>query len=40
VEKDELGFIKTDQKFETNIPGLFAVGDLRSKGVRQIATAV
>ncbi|MEW6594299.1 MAG: thioredoxin-disulfide reductase [Thermodesulfobacteriota bacterium] len=33
------GFVVTDEKCETNIPGLFAVGDLREKYVKQIVTA-
>lgn len=36
---DETGFVITDENMETKIPGLFAVGDVRSKHVRQIATA-
>jgi len=30
------GYIVTDEKCETNIPGIFAVGDLREKYARQI----
>jgi thioredoxin reductase (NADPH) len=37
---DELGFIFTDVDMGTSIPGLFAAGDVRSKSVRQISTAV
>jgi len=33
------GFVLTDEKCETNIPGIFAVGDLRQKYVKQIITA-
>ncbi|HSR36407.1 MAG TPA: thioredoxin-disulfide reductase [Desulfurivibrionaceae bacterium] len=33
------GFVITDEKCETNIPGLFAIGDLREKYVKQIVTA-
>ena len=33
------GFILTDDTMETNIPGIFAVGDLRHKTVLQIVTA-
>jgi len=40
VKRDEGGFILTDQRMETSIPGVFAVGDLRSQYVRQITTAV
>ncbi|SHN61075.1 thioredoxin-disulfide reductase [Desulfovibrio litoralis] len=40
IEVDSQGFIKTDQEMLTNIPGIFAAGDIRSKNCRQIATAV
>lgn len=39
VEKDEGGFIITDQKMETNVPGLFVAGDCRSQLIRQITNA-
>lgn len=34
------GFITTNEKMETNIPGVFAVGDVRNKFLKQVATAV
>lgn len=37
---DEEGWIITNEKMETAIPGLFAVGDVRQTPLRQIATAV
>lgn len=40
LPKDEAGYIKTNDKMETIIPGLFAAGDVRSKPFRQIVTAV
>jgi thioredoxin reductase (NADPH) len=40
VELDDNGFVVTDNKMETSVPGVFAVGDMRSKLFRQIATAV
>ncbi len=40
VEQDENGFVYTDEKMETSVPGLFAAGDIRSKPWRQISTAV
>ena len=40
VKKDAMGFIITDNDMRTNIPGLFAAGDIRDKICRQIATAV
>jgi len=36
----ENGFIITDETMATNIPGVFAAGDVREKSVRQITTAV
>ena len=40
IKKDAMGFIITDNDMRTNIPGLFAAGDIRAKICRQIATAV
>jgi len=40
VDLDEEGHILTDSEMATNHPGIFAVGDVRSKTVRQIANAV
>ena len=40
INKDAQGFIITDNDMRTNIPGLFAAGDIRAKICRQIATAV
>lgn len=37
---DEHGFIHTDVEMRTNIPGVFAAGDIRSKLCRQVVTAV
>lgn len=34
------GYVVTDEKCETNIPGIFAIGDLREKYARQIVLAV
>jgi thioredoxin reductase (NADPH) len=36
---DEAGYIITDEKMQTNIPGVFAAGDIRSKLLRQVITA-
>lgn len=33
------GYIPTNEKMETNVPGVFAVGDIRVKDVRQVVTA-
>jgi len=40
VELDAQGLIKTDIKLQTNIPGIFASGDVRSGATMQIASAV
>jgi len=37
---DEDGWINTNDHMETKVPGIFAVGDVRKKDLRQIATAV
>ena len=37
---DSSGYIKTDELMETKIQGIYAIGDVRSKTIRQIATAV
>lgn len=34
------GYIKINEKMETNIPGVFAAGDIRVNPIKQIATAV
>ncbi len=40
VELDEQGLVKTDQHLSTNIPGIYASGDVRSGATMQIASAV
>jgi thioredoxin reductase (NADPH) len=40
VEKDENGFIKTDQLMQTSMKGVFAAGDCRITPLLQVATAV
>lgn len=40
VEMTPQGFIPTNENMETNIPGVYAIGDLRVKELRQIVTAV
>lgn len=40
LELDELGLIKTNERLETSIPGVFAAGDVRSGATMQIASAV
>jgi thioredoxin reductase (NADPH) len=39
VEVDEFGFIKSDLKLMTNVPGIFVAGDVRSGATLQIASA-
>jgi len=39
-EHDPLGFLTTDRDMQTSIPGIYAVGDVRSQLTRQITTAV
>ncbi len=34
------GYVVTDSDMQTSVPGVYAVGDLREKSVRQITTAV
>lgn len=40
VEMDERGFIITDSRCATSMPGIFAAGDVRAKELRQVSTAV
>jgi len=40
LEFSKYGYIVTDENMETNIPGVYAAGDVRDKKYRQIATAV
>ncbi|MBI4966134.1 MAG: thioredoxin-disulfide reductase [Desulfomonile tiedjei] len=40
VETDDRGFIVTDRNMVSSRPGVFAAGDVRSKNLRQISTAV
>lgn len=40
VACDELGFVLTDEKLQTNVPGIFAAGDVRHGATMQIASAV
>jgi thioredoxin reductase (NADPH) len=40
VELDPIGMIKTTEDLETNLPGVFAAGDVREGSTMQIASAV
>lgn len=39
IDLDENGFILTDENMKTNIDGVFAVGDIKKKKLRQLVTA-
>ena len=39
VNKDEYGYIITDSEMKTNSDGVYAIGDIRAKSLRQIVTA-
>ena len=39
VELDAAGYVVADETTRTNLPGVFAVGDLRQKPLRQVVTA-
>ena len=36
---NENGYIETNEQMETNVPGIFAAGDVREKQLRQVVTA-
>lgn len=40
IELDETGYVLADETTRTNVKGVFAVGDMRKKPLRQIVTAV
>ncbi len=40
VKTDDYGFVCADETCTTSVPGIFAAGDLRTKKLRQIVTAV
>jgi len=40
LELDEGGYVIADETTQTGIPGVYAVGDVRTKQLRQIVTAV
>ena len=40
VDLDDRGFIVTDDRFMTSMPGVFAAGDVRSGSTKQLASAV
>ena len=40
LELDEAGYIVADESTRTSLPGVYAVGDVRTKTLRQVVTAV
>ena len=40
LERNSAGYLVTDNNLMTNVSGVFAVGDVRVKNLRQVATAV
>ena len=39
IDMDERGYIRTDENMHTNVPNVYAVGDVRIKSLRQVVTA-
>ncbi len=39
LERDDRDYLLTDDEMKTNIPGIFAAGDVRHKSLRQVVTA-
>ena len=40
LELDKGGYVVADETTKTNLPGVYAVGDVRTKVLRQVVTAV
>ena len=40
IKKNESGYIEAGEDCATNIPGIYAAGDIRTKKLRQVSTAV
>ena len=40
MELDDRGWVHTNEMMETDVPGVFAVGDVRAKYLRQVSTAI
>jgi len=39
VKLDNVGYVETNQRMETGVPGLYAVGDVRASPFRQLVVA-
>ncbi len=40
IKLNQWGYVEADDEMKTNLPGVYVAGDVRSKTVRQVATAV
>ncbi len=40
MNKDKLGYILTNDRMETNLPGIYAIGDVRAQLCKQVTNAV
>jgi thioredoxin reductase (NADPH) len=40
IERDERGFVSSADDYSTSVPGIFAIGDVRSGSVKRVASAV
>jgi thioredoxin reductase (NADPH) len=40
IERDERGFVGSADDYSTSVPGIFAIGDVRSGSVKRVASAV
>jgi thioredoxin reductase (NADPH) len=40
IERDERGFVVAGPTYETSVPGIFAIGDVRAGSVKRVASSV
>lgn len=40
IDKDDKGYVVADESCKTSVPGVYVAGDLRTKKLRQVSTAV
>ena len=40
IEVDQHGYVKVNARQETNLPGVFAAGDVTDQPIKQVGTAV